>query len=647
MGSKNKTAKTKVGKNGKDTSVPAGVISGVTGPLKDQFCGRFKDAGICLAIFLSALFVIITISNPGLYLNDESITVNQVHQLNIGHQVTLNEGKYGVFKNGTLSIYYASRNNILMYSVALPLASMPAMKLIDLFGDNFRLALILFWAVLPFLISLIISWCSPEYAKIGSIRITVLGAAAGLLLFAANLIVYTPFIYSAPDAPIEVASVVFTNHLFFALTIVMTYLIARQIFNGRWKALLAALTVAASSAYLFWGANAKDHMATAAIFAVMLYFFVRYIRSRDFKDAACGFLSIGILAWFRPEVGFSAFFCMGLFIIADTLLLIRQKRETHRSGIIHISAILFTAIGSIPFFINNLVISGNPLVPAFLLEEKIKYGSTIVSIAPVAPVANSSHIVSATPVTIVSDLMSTLEHYIFSVSPNPLADFYGILFFPKSDSMGLFFIVPIALLALILIPLFVIRKKNGEMPFIQNKGVLLILLVTAFSVFLAYIHDLHGLNASTGIGPDIRYLSPVYIPAVLLSLMFLEKTILLAHPKILVKRISFFGILLVPVLLITLLMLHITVSNDLLLFNILILAEVFGIAGLTVIYQITRRKGNNLSDFCIPVLVLTILSWQVMMIIIISPIAKFNGYTFWIPGIDALYHHFIMVTTAP
>jgi hypothetical protein len=250
---------------------------------------------------------------------------------------------------------------------------MPAMKMIDLFGDNFRLALIFLWASIPFLIALLISWCYPEHAEIGSIRITVLGAVAGVLLFVVNLLVYSPFSYSAHDAPVEVAAVVFTNHLFFALTVVMTYLIARRIFRGRWKALFAALTVAASSSYLFWGTNAKDHSATAAVFAVMLYFFVCYLRSRNFRDGACGFFSIGILAWIRPEVGFCAFLCLGLFFIADSILRVRQKQDTPRSGITHISAILFTAIGSIPFFINNLVISGNPLVPVLLLHDKISY----------------------------------------------------------------------------------------------------------------------------------------------------------------------------------------------------------------------------------------------------------------------------------
>jgi hypothetical protein len=540
---------------------------------------------------------------------------------------------------------------MLVYSVALPLASMPAMKLIDLFGDNFRLALIVLWAILPFLIALILSLCYPERAKIGSIRITVLGAVIGFLLFAVNLLFYFPFVYSAPDAPVEVAAVVFTNHLFFALTVAMSYLIARQIFRSRWSALLVALTVAASSSYLFWGATAKDHSSTVAAFAVMLYFFVCYFRSPNFRDAACGFFLIGILAWIRPEVGFSALLCLGLFFIADHLLQIRQKQETLRSGLIHMSAILFTAIGSIPFFINNLIISGNPLVPVMELHDKILSGGTIVGIAPVSPVASTSHVVmTSNPLLVGGDFISTLGQYVFSISPNPLADLYGVLFFPKNDSMGFFFIVPIALLVVILSPLLVIKKIAWKNTFSRNKKIVVLLLVAAFSVFLAYIHLLNDMNTNPASTPDIRYLSPLYLPVILMCFILLEKTVLFIHPKVLVIRSFILGIILIPLITLALIILYpvwtASPSHYSVPFDFLILAEVILIAVLTVGYHLANRKADGISDLLLPILIVTVLTWQIIMIMIISPLIKFNGYPFfWIPGIDVLFHHFIMGTT--
>jgi len=62
---------------------------------------RFMERNLIpVLIFLFALFFTMMFSNPALFLNDEWITVNQLHQLGEGHQVVVNEGKYGTFQTG-------------------------------------------------------------------------------------------------------------------------------------------------------------------------------------------------------------------------------------------------------------------------------------------------------------------------------------------------------------------------------------------------------------------------------------------------------------------------------------------------------------------------------------------------------------------
>lgn len=611
--------------------------------------GEHRDRGICLVIFFAAMFLIISTSNPALFLNDEWITVNQVHQLDIGHQITINEGKYGVYQNGTPSAYFTYRNNILMYSLALPIASLPVLKIFGIFADHFRLAIITFWAFLPFLSALVISVCYPTGARIRSLRITVITAVIGFLLLAANLLVYSPFIWSAPDAPIEVAAVIFTNHILFALTMVMIYLIARMIFDNRWKAFFAMLAGSACSAYLFWSANAKDHMATAFAFSIILFWFIRYIHTRKLWDAAAGFFFIGILAWIRPELGFSVFFCCSLFVSFDNLFRIHRKEISIRSGVEHICTIFATAIGALPFFLNNIIVSGNPFTPSFLLEEKTKYSEELIQVVPVDHAINVSQYVTTNPIMVVIDLIGTIGQFFFSVTPNPIPDFYGILFFPASLSMGLFFVSPLALLALILIPLILIRKPSGKV--YDHRECFLILLVMAFAVILAYLHCLSGLNSSHGIGPDIRYLSPLYIPVILLSLMLLERTILFAHPKALVIRSCMLGIFFVPLLFVAVILLNPSMDpynwNYTTFFNKLILTEIFLTILVVTGYHSLRREPDTFSDFILPILILTILTWQILMIFLISPVAKFNGYPLWIPGIEVLSHQFIIVDAVP
>ena len=126
----------------------------------------FRAHAISAILFLLAFFLIITITNPGLYINDEWITANQLHQLDIGHQVTFSEGKYGVLENGTSTAYFASRQNVLMYSLALPLAALPVVRIFSLMGDNFRLLIILAWSLCLVLIALLLDTYYPAYAKI-------------------------------------------------------------------------------------------------------------------------------------------------------------------------------------------------------------------------------------------------------------------------------------------------------------------------------------------------------------------------------------------------------------------------------------------------------------------------------------------------
>jgi hypothetical protein len=597
------------------------------------------------------------LSSPGLYMNDEWIPVNQIHQLDIGHQITFNEGKYGVYQNGTPDRYFADLNNLLKYSVALPLISLPSMKLIHFWGENFRLALVTAWACIPFLIAFLISRRYPEYASLKSIRITLLGAVAGILLFVLNLFVYSPFVYSTPDAPVEVAAVCFTNNVLFAFLLTITYLIGRRIFDGRLQALFVTLTVAACSSYFFWGTTGKDHIATAVVFAIVLYFFIRYLQSYGYRDAACGFLFIGVLAWFRPEAGFSVFLCTGIFFIAAIIFRVQQSKVSVKHACSQISAIFFTGLGAIPFFINNLLITGNPLIPLLLYHDKTKSGGTIIKTMEVSSTTIGSHatpsntIVTTDPFVIVGDLFSTVSQYIFTINVNP-EEILGILFFPATGSSGVFMVCPVALIALIMVPvLFFWKRENGTSFFGDNTRITLFLLVAIFSIFLAYFRIFHDMNTNWVSGsPDIRYFSLMYLPLVLVSMILLKKTALFAHPKKLIVYTAGLSIILVPLIIVTSILVFSVFStftfNYYKLFHVLVSGEIILSVVIATYYHGVGRKADRISDLPLPLLLITVFAWQVLLVFILSPVIKFNGYSFWIPGTDFLYHFFISTTTS-
>jgi len=613
---------------------------------------RNREAGICIALFLSALFVIIAISSPALFMNDEWITTNQLHQLSIGHQFVTNEGKYGTYPDGTPSAYFDHILNILIYTMALPVVSVPALMGVQFCGDYFRFATILLWSALPFFIALSISRCFPEYATLGRVRITILGAVAGAFLFALNRLFYIPFAGSDPNAPVEVAAVVFTNHLFFALMVVVTYLIARRIFSDHWTALYAVLACTACSTTLLWGGTAKDHMATAAVFAVMLWFFVAFLQSQKFRYAAGGFFSIGILAWFRPEIGLSVFFCLGLFYLAWILLCVRQQRNTLFSGLKRSSAILFTPIGAIPLFINNILVSGNPLVPPILMLRNLVASGTTAAVTPVSPgVAMEGNTMATTTLISNSNFVSTLNSYLFSISPDPIVDLFGVLFFPQHGGIGFFIIVPIALLALILLPFLLFHKSIGEIIEPKDRALSVLLLVTTLSIFVGYLNILKSLNTDVALAPDIRYLIPAYLPATLLGFVLLRKTGLLADIRQLFRNTGLVAILVAAMLVAAVFLFTRSGKINLLFlyqsFSILVLAEVLVIAILVYLSPRLGSKTAVLSSYYLPVLMLTVLGMQLFLILVLLPAAKFNGYSFWLPGADVIYYSIMNVVIVP
>jgi len=476
---------------------------------------------IPVLIFLFALFLTLTFSNPALFLNDEWITVNQLHQLGEGHQVTVNEGKYGTFLNGTPGPYFQARHNLLGYTMMLPVLSLPALWFFGLFGDQFRLAIVLLWSFLPVAMAVLVDAYRPQYARWHGVRWTwlVIGAAfAGLL---ANLAFYYPWPFTAPDAPIETAAVIFTNHLLFAATAVMIYLTCRVLFEDAWFSIFGTIACISCSSYIFWASNAKDHMLLIAMTAAVVLFLVRYIRYGSLRDAALGFAFIGLLAWARPEVGFTVFVFAVLYYVALQVsrgLLQKRPVEAVRALCIPLA----TIIGAIPLLINNALVTGNPLVPAFYVyEKKILAGASGEEIIGAGEAVNGVVQSVPAPPGGISGFLSVLANH-FSPSWSTLpGDIFGILFAPASGNMSLVAVSPLIVLALVLLPVLYLDSRKGERP--QNLAVVAFLVVIACAVWVAYTRSLPGLNASHGIIPDIRYLAPFYLPAGLLGVYAISR----------------------------------------------------------------------------------------------------------------------------
>jgi len=601
-------------------------------------------------VFLSALFFIITITSPALFINDEWITANQLHQLDIGHQVVINEAKYGATANGTISAYFTARGNILLYSLALPVISLPVVKLFGFFSDNFRLAVILIWSMIPVLAAFLVETAYPKYRKLWGIRLSVIALLAGVLLFCINIILYKQFPYSAPDAPYEVAALVMTNHLIFALIAAAVFESGRLIFRDLRLALFSAFACISCSSYIVWSGTAKDHILTSAVFVLVILFLVRYLYKGNWWNATAAFFFAGFLIWVRPEVGIVVSGMLFFFFIADICWNVRRNFLTVHQGLISALSSAGIAAGAVPFFFNNLLLTGNFLTPVWIAPRPaIPLMNTTQQVAEIV----GSGAISASPaihsLVPISTITGILQSRFLPISPDTFGQLAQILTFPQNQGFGFFIVCPLVPIALIAAVFWLsdLRKIRGN-----DRKVLVFLIVMSAAIFCSYIPEMNLLNTDAGTPPDMRYLVPAYVSSGLLSLMILRQTPLLNEPEKILNAAFSGSIILVPIFIFIMIIAHpfgVHYEGYSAFFKFLTLTgTVLCILGMGIsrFNLKTSMKVTALLPLILIALIITVLSFQVMLAFVVGGTIKFNGYPFWIPLIrDA--HGMIFTITTP
>ena len=617
----------------------------------------FQRYALTIIIFLISLFFIITITNPALYMNDEWITANQLHQLNIGHQVTINEGKYGITDKGIVSSYFTSRQNVLMYSLALPLSALPIVKMLGLFENNFRLLVIMSWSLCLILIALLIEAYYPAYSKIRGIRLLFPVLLLALFLFMFNILMYRQFIFSTADAPFEVAALILTSHIFFALTVAVVFETCKLIFKDLWMSLFGVCATIACSSYIFWAGTAKDHMLTAAVFAFVIYFFVLYLTYGRGRDATISFICSGLMIWVRPEVGFFVTMFTGLFFCVPLIWQAIKKDISVRQSLKSCIPMAGVFIGGIPFFINNLLTTHNWLIPAFDLPRPMTEVVTVSKVSlPLQQVLAQESVSAPTEgmslfatLSRAGDMITHAMFRGFSFD-NIIQGFSGILMFPKNGNIGFLIMCPIILLALVA---FILWNKKIWAGIKSQREIFLFLILMILAAVFSYLPKLYMMNISPGVVPDMRYLSPAYLPCGILSIMVLSNTPLLKIPKDMVISGIKRAIIIVPLLFLLMIVVHPFGSVNagyFKFFVFIILCVLILCLGLMFIYRF-YKKGNRFLYQALPyslvLLLITVFTFQLVLVFIFGVIIKFNGYPLWIPLVENGFNTIFHVSTMP
>ena len=245
---------------------------------------------------------------------------------------------------------------------------------------------------------------------------------------------------------------------------------------------------------------------------------------------------------------------------------------------------------------------------------------------------------NTSPVEIISSNIQPKPKWISSL----LSDLLGFMFYPSRLAMGFFALSPLALAGLISIPIS-LRRIYFSM---VEKRVFVLCYVISAAVLLVYIRSWHGFNVSTGIGPDIRNLMPLYLIMGIPFLILMEKIGILQKIAIfsLSWKVRTSGLLLCLVLGIILVNIGPALEEYILLFTLLSLLSGVALAGLVFavgIYPVSPIKTDFIALMFLFLLFIPLIT-QVFLIII-GAATGFSGFPFWIPIMEWMYQQIFQV----
>lgn len=446
----------------------------------------------------------------------------------------------------------------------------------------------------------------------------------GILLFL-NFLVYYTFPFTGSTSPREVAAVVLTQHLLMAIMAVVIFSTLMILLKNCWASIFGLIVTLSCSSYFFWAGNAKDHLLVAAVFSLCIYFMIRYLVERSYTLGALAFMSIGLLAFARTEFGFIVFLLSILFIV-----IVELKHPNRKDKSVFLKRILlplFTIIGAIPLFLNNIYMNGNPLIPTSLVYMERNFTTGIVENISMGQHAVTSTGLLAFPQKILQ---------FFSIQWDTLGqDLWGILILPENGAMSVISVAPLFVLVFIAIPVIFVQKKKIHEPL--NSFVFYLFLMI-FAVFLTYMGGIHSMVSSRGVAPDMRYLSPAYLPIALLGMMFIYFRMKSVNWKkwVFITLTGFcFIVPLIFFIIFWLFPMGGLIKGEIRFFIVysIVLLVIF------LLVFTGTLKGKVSPEYSVLTLALLVsspLTWQYIMCFAF-PIAKFNGYPFWIPLTEFIF----------
>lgn len=187
----------------------------------------------------------------------------------------------------------------------------------------------------------------------------LLGSGIAILAFAANLGLTTP----GPTGLEEYVALQLSTIVLASFTSVLLYRVCVREY-GFAVGIAVGLAAGLATPALFWASVPKRHVVTAAFAVLSLYFLYRSREAEQFtayrRFRLLAYVPVGLTAWVFVGEGALLF----LALIGVDLL---TARENSLRSLLGIGAAVI--LSSIPFFVTNYLISGNPLTSPMMLPQ--------------------------------------------------------------------------------------------------------------------------------------------------------------------------------------------------------------------------------------------------------------------------------------
>jgi len=224
-----------------------------------------------------------------------------------------------------------------------------------------------------------------------------------------------------------------------------------------------------------------------------------------------------------------------------------------------------------------------------------------------------------------------------------ISTLFALFVNPISSSAGIFQVSPIALFGLLfwIVPLlYIIKKIHREERIKKEKSILIFIILWIFSILLTYGNQWKLLVTDLGIAPDMRYLSPIYFPMIILALYSI-KLINFDERDIKMSLETLFYLIIIDLPIMFIIFQYFWGEN--MVYQVTVnmwVTYTFLLISVVAFFLVLMRKVNiRWFAYSLAPVMVSALMWELILDFRFATIG-WEGYHFWIPVVQYVWYLF-------